>query len=319
MRPKYKIALIIPYFGRWPEWAGYFLHSCIHNPDMDWIFPSDHPPREFRGPNLHFPPFALEEFNLMAGEKLGMDLDIRHPYKICDLKPAYGEIFEELIGEYDFWGYGDMDLVYGNLRRFLPDSRLDDADILAGHTDFVPGHFCLLRNSLEIRSLYRMGEAYRRAFASSFYTGFDEQIKRQGINPDPARLERELALDRRGHVSRYRIKVKARGLMPTLPRFPLVKSPCRRLKDFSSIVRCAEARGQIRVSRSRDFESDLMLEKRGERDWETRWNKGKLSNRQGKEILYFHFLLSKSSGSFRIKEYKGGLKEFRLHPGGISR
>ncbi|WP_420882928.1 DUF6625 family protein [Zooshikella ganghwensis] len=38
------IAIIIPYFGQWPEWIDLYIESCKHNPSIDWLLFSDCPP-----------------------------------------------------------------------------------------------------------------------------------------------------------------------------------------------------------------------------------------------------------------------------------
>ena len=33
-----KIAMIVPYFGKWPEWMDLYLYSCSKNPQVDFLF-----------------------------------------------------------------------------------------------------------------------------------------------------------------------------------------------------------------------------------------------------------------------------------------
>jgi hypothetical protein len=318
MNNEKKIAVIIPYFGRWPEWIDYFFLSCINNPSIDWIFPTDCPVPGVGADNLRFVPLTLQDLNEIAGLKLDLYLDIRYPYKICDLRPAYGEIFNDLIRDYDFWGYGDLDLVYGNIRKFVPDPSLDNYDIISNHTDFITGHFCLLRNTPEINELFKTGGTYRSAFKDKYYTGFDEQLKKFRINPYPKYLERQLALDRKAHRTKYRILKQIKRYLPTGIRLSAGKNPIHSPDDFSSIVKNAENTSRIRVSYARTFESDLMLIKQGIKNWEMTWKNGVLANKESKELCYFHFILSKSRESFKVKKYQPGINEFMLSPQGIS-
>ena len=46
------------------------------------------------------------------------EFDPSDPYKLCDLKPAYGHIHERDIAGYRFFGYGDIDIVYGQISDF---------------------------------------------------------------------------------------------------------------------------------------------------------------------------------------------------------
>ncbi|RUQ45547.1 hypothetical protein D8M30_15595, partial [Corynebacterium pseudodiphtheriticum] len=43
INPCPRIIFIIPYFGCWPFWMPFFLESCRHNPDIDWLLFSDCP------------------------------------------------------------------------------------------------------------------------------------------------------------------------------------------------------------------------------------------------------------------------------------
>ena len=62
-------------------------------------------------------------------------------YKLCDFKPCYGEVFADFIKEYDFWGYTDMDMVYGDIRHFITEKLLVSYDRILSL-----GHFSLFRN-----------------------------------------------------------------------------------------------------------------------------------------------------------------------------
>ena len=314
-----KIAIIIPYFGQWPEWIDYFLLSCKANPTINWIFPTDCTLPEIQAKNLRFVSFSLKQFNEAAFEKTGLELNIQHPYKICDFKPAYGEIFQDFLDGYDFWGYGDLDLVYGDIRKFFPDEFLEEYDIISNHEDFITGHFCLLKNTPEIIELYKKGNAYISAFTDKYYTGFDEQLKRNKINPDPGYLKDERERDRQVHISRFRLVQGLKRFIPIKPKPHKSNKIDSELNDFSSIVREAANKGQISVSYSKRFESDLMLTKLGEKDWEAIWSKGSLKNKDGKDLLYFHCILSKDFESFKVMKYPKGLNEFRITPEGIKR
>jgi hypothetical protein len=317
MNSRYNIAIIIPYFGKWPAWIDYFLHSCRFNPSIDWIFPTDCQSPAIKADNLKFIPYSLQEFTQTAGYKLGLDLDIQHPYKICDFKPAYGEIFSDLLRDYDFWGYGDLDIVYGKVREFFPDPVLERFDVFSNHNDFITGHLCLLRNKPEINRLFRTGDFFRYAFSNPFYTGFDERLKKYKINPEPGFLERDQKMDRLGHQVRYWIMQPLKRLIPSSIFRGAGHKPRSQGKDFSSIVRECAQNGKLRVFYSKTFESDLMLSKQGIRNWEVTWEDGWLKNKEGQSLLYFHFILSKTHSKFMIGPYDPEMDTFRINAEGI--
>ena len=39
-----------------------------------------------------------------------------------------GYLLEDQIKVYDFWGFGDLDVIYGNLREYYTDLLLDNSD-----------------------------------------------------------------------------------------------------------------------------------------------------------------------------------------------
>ena len=91
-------------------------------------------------------------------------------YKLCDFKVAYGEIFSDWLREYDFWGYCDNDLVFGNIRKFITDEILETHDRILAR-----GHFSLYRNSKNVNEMYKKASpSYRTVFSTESIWAFDE-------------------------------------------------------------------------------------------------------------------------------------------------
>jgi hypothetical protein len=107
---KYKIAILIPYFGAWPAWIDFFVESCRANSTIDWILFSDSDPPENQAPNVNHVKCRFEEYKAVLSEALGSDLSAIEPYKICDFRPALGFVHGEMLGSYDFIGTGDLDI-----------------------------------------------------------------------------------------------------------------------------------------------------------------------------------------------------------------
>jgi hypothetical protein len=270
--------------------------------------------------NTHFIDFTLDDFSRLAKKRIGLDLQFRNPYKLCDLKPAYGDIFAEYIKAYDFWGYGDIDLIYGNLNSYLIEGLLKNFDILSNHPKFITGHLCILRNSPEIVSLYKENGVYKEVFQDPYYTGFDEQLLKRKINLEAGQLQTTMRVHLQKHIRNFSWTSSLSGMVPGVLKRRISRRIGTVVKDFTSIVRHhAEVEG-IRVIHVRTFQSDLMLEKRGIRNWSIYWDKGRLIssfNREG--ILYFHFIMSKLNQSFSVQDFKPGTVRFLLTSSGISR
>ena len=150
---KYKVAQIIPYFGRWPEWMELYLYSCGKNPMVDFIFYTDCPLPKRTYPNTLFQTCTREEYYRMVSDRLQVDFRPQEAYKLTDLKPFLGKVHEEELRDYEFWGFGDLDLVYGDLGMLVNESNLTRYDVLTTHAYRVAGHFTLLRNTAYYRNL----------------------------------------------------------------------------------------------------------------------------------------------------------------------
>lgn len=149
----YKVAQIIPYFGKWPEWIELYFYSCGKNPMVDFIFYTDCPLPQHQYKNTIFHQCSYNEYCNLISERLKIDFHCSQPYKLTDLKPFIGAIHEPELKKYDFWGMGDLDLVYGNLGMIINDANLDKYNVITTHNYHIAGHCCFCRNNEYYRNL----------------------------------------------------------------------------------------------------------------------------------------------------------------------
>jgi hypothetical protein len=166
------INIIIPYFGRFPNYYPMFLKSCKFNPSINWTIITDCS-EEYEYPkNVKKIEMTFERLIELVQSKFEFNVVLEKPHKLCDFKPAYGYIFEGYIEGYDYWGYGDLDLIYGNLRTFLND------DILNYPKIFIFGHLSLVRNEKKFNELFKQPIGgrllYKEVFSSDKCYNFDE-------------------------------------------------------------------------------------------------------------------------------------------------
>ena len=145
MKPS--LAIIEPYFGTLPKWYGLFLLSQERNPDLTWLLFTDAEPPKAHPKNLVVHQLTLEGFNALCKAKLGFDPEITRGYKCCELKPAYGKIFEDFLAPYSHWGFGDSDVLYGDVSAFLTPEVLEDCDALTACRCSITGQFALFKNT----------------------------------------------------------------------------------------------------------------------------------------------------------------------------
>ncbi|HEY8782975.1 MAG TPA: DUF6625 family protein [Mucilaginibacter sp.] len=175
MKPNKSIALLICYFGKLPWYFDYFVHSCKYNPTVDFYIVTDDITHNGSLPKNVKPIYkTLNDLSILATEKLGVAVNIKYGYKLCDFKPAYGLIFSELLKDYDFWGHADLDIIFGNIRNFITDDLLESYDLISVRPDWIPGCFLLFKNTLKMNTLFQQSKDYKKVFSSDAHYCFDE-------------------------------------------------------------------------------------------------------------------------------------------------
>lgn len=169
-----KIAMIMPYFGKWPKWINLFFYSCGKNEFIDFYIFSDYPKPHNLSKNIIFTSISWEEYCKQISDALDVNFKDVEPYKLCDIRPAYGYIYQNILDNYQFWGYGDIDLSYGNLKSWLTNKLLDKYNIISTHANRLSGHFCLIRNTAPNRNAFRKFKNWKKRITDKKVYGFDE-------------------------------------------------------------------------------------------------------------------------------------------------
>ncbi len=170
------IALVIPYFGKFPDYLSYFLETCAFNKNIDFWFFCDNPwsGAKHTAPNVRVIPMTLLEFNVLATNKLGVEVALANAYKLCDLKPMYGRVFEDYLRPYQFWGFCDVDILLGDTSKILTAKLLDDFDIISAHALYLSGPFSLFRNTQLVNDLFQKSADVGRVISDPRVLLFDE-------------------------------------------------------------------------------------------------------------------------------------------------
>lgn len=170
-----KIIIIIPYFGEFPNYFQLFLNSCKKNRTINWAIITDNDEEYVYPPNVMVVRDTFDNIRARIKDRFDFNPSIDSVHKLCEYKPAYGFLFPEIVKDYDYWGYGDVDLIYGDLRTFLKD------DVLSFDKVFTLGHFTLIKNTIECNEMFMQeidGELlYKKAFQSSKNFNFDEDFQ----------------------------------------------------------------------------------------------------------------------------------------------
>lgn len=171
---RHSIALFAPYFGKISNFMPLFLKSCAWNPTIQWFIPSDADWSALQvPPNVKIIPTTLQAIAEHAAKVLQCKVAMPRAYKLCDLRPMYGIVFADLAHGFNFWGHCDLDMIFGDMRAFLPVEALESSLRL-----YENGHFCLYRNNEEGCNAFRLSAVnadWRTALADPSSHAFDER------------------------------------------------------------------------------------------------------------------------------------------------
>lgn len=165
-----RIAFFIPYFGHFNSYFPLWLKTCACQKSVaDFFLFSDIRYSAELPENVRLIPITFEELKQKIQKLYDFEISLSSPYKLCDYKPAYGDIFCEYAEGYSHWAFGDNDLLWGDWQSMLPNDWNDSERI----GEF--GHLTLIKNTARMRTLYKYRDAYKIAFGSPYNCFFDER------------------------------------------------------------------------------------------------------------------------------------------------
>jgi hypothetical protein len=175
------IAIVVTYFGSPPPWLPAFFRSCQTNADVRWLIYAD-----FEVPtpqNVTIRRMDLGGFNARASDAVGTAITIDQALvrKICDFKPLYGLMFADDLRGYDVWGYSDLDVIWGDIRRFVTDEMLDGHIIVSPRQRKLGGHGTFLRNTDANNRLFEIVPDVVAHLTNPHYVRVDENLLTQAL------------------------------------------------------------------------------------------------------------------------------------------
>ena len=141
------IVIIFPYFGTLPAQYWMWRESALRNPDIDFMFFTDCDVESAHNIFVHKMQFS--DFRQLMAKAFDFPILLDRPYKICDYRPAFAYALADYVKGYDFWGWGDLDVVYGDIRGFVTDEVLSHYKMISGY-----GHFTLYHNDEDTNTYF---------------------------------------------------------------------------------------------------------------------------------------------------------------------
>lgn len=157
-----RVKLLIPWAGRLPGWLPYFANRMVaFRPWLDW---------------------TIVDPSVFVRRIVAMDPDIGKPIlrmpdprKLCEWRPLLGEAFADILPEGGWWGWCDLDCVFGDLRSYLSEERLAAWDVITDHPKLVNGPFAIFRNCPAVNRLWRDYPWRMQLLTQPEYGKFDEE------------------------------------------------------------------------------------------------------------------------------------------------
>ncbi|RTL24189.1 MAG: hypothetical protein EKK52_01930 [Burkholderiales bacterium] len=145
-----KVAMIVPYFGRRPPYFDVFLKSLERIRHFHWHLLTDCVDLPWPSEQVTVHRSTLAECRRAIEQAAGQAITLDKPYKLCDYRPVYGLAFPELLEGCTHWGYGDLDLLMGDVDRYF------ERFLELGQEKFlIRGHCSVFPNTPRMLELFR--------------------------------------------------------------------------------------------------------------------------------------------------------------------
>lgn len=282
---KNKIAILIVYFGKWPQWISYFLDSASKNPSIDFLIISDSSPLHYKYSNIAFYKQTIDNLCSLINSRLGINIVLQDPYKLCDFKPTYGFLFADYLASYDYWGYCDVDLLFGTgFQKFILE-KVQKHDIILGYQDFSSGPFTLFRNSREVNLIFTNVVDYQNILTLDTCQGFDEHIiksQNEGFSLKKLIFLFLFVLRKPKYIMNFRI-LKYRF------QWYYKRNTVTQPVDLSEVLFMLQKKKKLNVGFYPLITNDIDYMRKGESNWEVFYKNGELFDNRNQLLSIFHF------------------------------
>ena len=156
---KNRIALLLPWTGKLP-----FYWSVWQNSAADRCF------------DIVVVRKTLEAFAQLVQETLFKEpFRLVGGYKLCDLRPMFGVLFANELRNYDYWAFGDCDVMYGRqLDVWIEKVVAGDYEVATVQRDFTAGPFTLIKNCEKCNRLFEKASGWHEILMRPKTMAFDE-------------------------------------------------------------------------------------------------------------------------------------------------
>jgi len=127
--------------------------------------------------NLHILRYSYSDLSDLISQRLGIDISLSSEwhYKMAEFKPTFGQLFAEHIKDHAWWGYADLDVVWGKFSNFAHlFSNPDKYPIVNSGWLSPRGMAAFYVNKDWTRQLYKEDPVYVELLQNATYRNLDE-------------------------------------------------------------------------------------------------------------------------------------------------
>jgi hypothetical protein len=170
-----RITWITVWFGQLPPYLDKFIARCnAQGREWKFIMFNDQGQNASKG-NFTAIHQSQEDFTNLSRKKFGLDIvptTKEDPRKTVDARPLFGDMYSEYLEDADFWAYGEIDVVYGNLNNFVNYPMLLSCDVFSVGKE-VSSNMTIFHNDGK-NQLYRLHPNWKFFVTDGKLHGFDE-------------------------------------------------------------------------------------------------------------------------------------------------
>ena len=152
-----KLTLIQLWLGNIPDYFLYHYETTKNLKDVEFLIFTDSD-LVVDSPNYRIVPITKKEIEDKASSMLDYDCKISNIRKINDLKSCLGELFEEYLTDCDFYGFYDIDTLFGDFQKWVT-PHMEEYDVISFadsvYHDRLCGPLTIIKNTYENVRLYR--------------------------------------------------------------------------------------------------------------------------------------------------------------------
>jgi hypothetical protein len=110
-----QIALVSVWFGEEPKCFSVWLKTAAFNANVDFYVICDFQPTSAPPANVKIVRETKEVYSSKVSDAFGIPFSLGNPYKLCDQKLLIFSLYSGFLSDYEWFGYCDLDIVWGDL------------------------------------------------------------------------------------------------------------------------------------------------------------------------------------------------------------